>query len=139
MAFFRSVLGAEEAALVEVLNVVTLSNLSGLQHIVENNRIAAPVDDLVLVILKKFLRWREICDMFIASAANSFHKEFQVRALGETGKLTGVVDSNVDEFLHPGILEQSEEFPCILLGKSYGIESNHLKLRFRILHQVCSR
>ncbi len=136
MALFRCVFGAKEATLIEVLNTITLGNPTILQDVIEDNGVAVPIDDFILVVFKEFLGRSEVRNMDIVRVTYCFHKELQIGALSKAGQLAGIIDANVDKFLYAGILEQSEELSCVLLGKSYGIESNHLRPRFRILHPV---
>ena len=57
MTLFWCVFRAKEATLVESLNRESLSDMTLFEKIVEDDGIAVPIDDLVLVILKKRLRW----------------------------------------------------------------------------------
>ncbi len=57
MTLFWCVFRAKEATLVETLNWESLSDMTLFEKIVEDDGIAVPIDDLVLVILKKRLRW----------------------------------------------------------------------------------
>ena len=50
MTLLRSIFGAKEAALVEVLNTVTVSNPATLQDVIEDNGVAVPIDDFILVV-----------------------------------------------------------------------------------------
>ena len=139
VTLLRCIFGAKEAALVEVLNTVSLGNPATLQDVLEDNDVSVPINDFILVVFKELFGWSEVRNMDIVSVTYCFHKELQIGAFCKAGELAGIIDTDVDKFLDAGILEQSEELSCVLLGKSYGIKSNHLRHRFRILHRVYSR
>lgn len=121
MALFGSIFGAEETALVEVLNFISLCDVTVLKDLLEYNGIAIPVNDLVLVIFEQLLRWGQIRDMDIICSTYLLHKELQIGALGKAGKLACVIDADVDELLDSGILEQTEELSSVLLRETNGI------------------
>ena len=105
MALFRGVFGAKEAALVEVLNTVTLSNPTTLQDVIEDDGVAVPIDDFILVVFEKFLGRGEVRNMDIVSVTNRFHEKLQIRAFSKAGELAGIIDADVDKFFNAGILE----------------------------------
>lgn len=121
MTLFGSVFGAEEAALVKVLNIIALCNVAVLKDLLEYDGIAIPVNNFVMVILEQFLRRGQIRNVDVTRSTYFFHEVLQIGALGKTGKLAGIIDANVDKLLDTGILEQTEELSGVLLRETNGI------------------
>ena len=125
MTMFRCFLRAEETAVVEIGNLVTLVDTTLGHQVCENTFVLLPIDFSSTVVAEQFLRGSKVRDMPITDVTNLLEEIDQVTAFCKSCQLAAIANPHIDKCLHVVRFEQFKKLLGAFLSKSDGIKRDH--------------
>ena len=125
MTIFGCFFGAEETAVVEIGNFVTLIDTTLGHQVHKDTFVLRPIDFSGTVVAEQFFRGSKVRDMPIANVSNLLEEIDQVAAFGKSCQLAAIANPHIHKRLHVVRLAQLQALLGGFLGESDGIKSDH--------------
>ena len=106
MTMFRCFLRAEETAVVEIGDLITLVDTTPVHQVRKDTFVLRPIDFSGTVVAEQLLRGSEVRDMPITDITYLFEEINQVATFGKSCQLAAIANPHIHKRLHVVELEQ---------------------------------